>query len=370
MDELIDLLYSPTETIIFTFVLPVIMCLGVIFNSTFLFVGFRVSKVRSDTTIYMLHLALADCIFLISSVYYSMFWYFSSAVRSDNAFTHSVQCIAYTLVSFLGYFTPMTLITMMSFERYLALCHPLKHLKIRGRRRTLKIVKCCWLIGIVFAILMISNNAILQSYCLRWSDNGSQPKLKTVLVTFCSPIYPWMYYYAAPLADIPYLTVVIVNIYMFTRIIVMLNKRRSADGLLDKDKRALQIRNRVAKMLIVNGVIFFTCQTPYVVVALSLWFCDILGIPTSLQGVFSSADRWILLLPTLVNTIVNPVIYGVMNAHYRAAFRQAFGCKPSPDGRPQVQNIPAVNARISTVTQDNDDTADPNTIIESRGTRI
>ena len=258
----------------------------------------------------------------------------------------------------------------MSFERYLALCHPLKHLKVRGRPRTLKIVTCCWLVGIACAILMVPGRAVLQPSCLRWSDDGSPSELTTVLITTCSPVYPWVKYFDGPLTGIPYLAVMIGSIYMYTRIIIMLNKRGSSGGILNKDKRALQIRNQVAKMLIVNGVVFFICQTPYVVVVFMYWFCDVLGIPTSLRTLLVSTEFWILLIPTLVNTIVNPFIYGVMNAQYRAAFLQAFGCKASPNGQSSrsAQQMRAVSATLSTATRDS--TADPNTTTESRGTRL
>ena len=362
VDEVNKLLNTPTDSIIVTIVLPVILCLGAIFNSTFLFVVFRVPKVRSDTTLYLLHLAVADSIFLITVVCFSIFRYLSSPLRPDFSFTHSVQCIVYTFVTFVGYFAQLTLITMMSFERYLALCHPLKHLKIRGRRRTLKIITWCWLVGIVCTILILPSRAILLSSCLQWSDNdGSSPELTTVLIT-SSPVNPWVYNYAEPLVDIPYLTAMIANIYMYIKIILMLNKRGSARGMLNKDKRALQIRNQVAKMLITNGAIFFICQTPFVVLVFTYWFRYILGIETNLLEVFGSVDSWILILPTLVNTIVNPIVYGVMNAQYRAAFLQAFGCTASPNARPQVQNLQAVNAAFSTATRN---TADPNPTISS-----
>ncbi|XP_071796351.1 kappa-type opioid receptor-like [Asterias amurensis] len=330
MDEVNKLLYTPTDSIIVTIVLPVILCLGVVFNSTFLFVVF---------------------LFL-----------FNLATRLRHV---------YSFVVFVGYFTPMTLTTMMTFERYLALCHPLKHLKIRGRPRTLKIVTCCWLVGTACAILIVPSSAVLQPSCLRWSDDGSPSELTTVLITSCSPVYPWVIYFDGPLTSIPYLAVMIGNIYMYTRIIIMLNKRGSSGGILNKDKRALQIRNQVAKMLIVNGVVFFICQTPYVVVVFMYWFCVVLGIPTSLQTLFDSTEVWILLIPTLVNTIVNPFIYGVMNAQYRAAFLQAFGCKASPNGQSSrsAQQMRAVSATLGTATRDSD-TADPNTTIESRGTRL
>ena len=105
-----------------------------------------------------------------------------------------------------------------------------------------------------------------------------------------------------------------------------LHKRRRLNGT-DKHQKALQVRNQVAKMLIVNGIVFFICQTPFNVIALSRWICLVADVPNPLSVMLGKAEKIIVNIPILINNIVNPLIYGAMSTQYREAFVTAFRFK-------------------------------------------
>ena len=108
-----------------------------------------------------------------------------------------------------------------------------------------------------------------------------------------------------------------------------LNKRRCiymyVNGI-DKHQKALQVRNQVTKMLIVNGMVFFICQTPYNITALSDWICLVAGIPNPVTTL-GNIESMVVNIPILINNIVNPLIYGAMSTQYREAFVKAFQFK-------------------------------------------
>ncbi|XP_033638993.1 kappa-type opioid receptor-like [Asterias rubens] len=332
-------LYTHTDTIIITTVLPSILGLGLLSISLFLFVVFRISKLKSDTTVYLVHLSLADCFYLVAYVSYYLSFYVASPVALDLSFKHSVECCLSVVITYVGYMSSVALVTMMSFERYLALCHPLKHLKIRGRRRTNRMVALCWLVGFVVSCLMMPHAAVLKKLCLQWPEAAlsSMPTLPSV-ITMCDPLHPSIHYFTTLLATIPWLLALVANFYMYIRIYHMLNKRRSFVGKGDADDRAIRVRNQVAKMLVVNGVVFFLCQAPYTGVSIIHVICFFFNLPSPIETTLGASARWIFSLPQIVNTIINPLIYGAMSSQYRSAFVQAFRCNVSPDdGRPRAQ---------------------------------
>ncbi len=160
-------IFRPEDHAIITVFIPIIWGFGIILNGTFLFLVFRVSKLRSETNVYLTHLALADLLYLNLFSAYDIWRYVASPVAENVPFTTSTGCVCFIIAINMGYFAAMALVTMVSFERYLSLCHPIKHLKIRGRRRTNKMVAFCWLIGFLFAVTSAPERASLNKLCLQ-----------------------------------------------------------------------------------------------------------------------------------------------------------------------------------------------------------
>ncbi|XP_071796286.1 melatonin receptor type 1A-like [Asterias amurensis] len=322
------LLYNSTDKVVIPVILPVIFALCLLFNFIFLFAVFRVSEVRSDTTVYLIHLALADFIFMFSHVCFYMLSFLRSPVKGHLSFTHPMECVLSIVSIITGYVSSIALVTMMSFERYLAICHPLKHLKIRGRERTLKIIAFCWLIGFIWSVAVTPSHATLQTTCVRWPDDDAYQMFPSAL-TSCTFIGSWAYHYSQAIVILPWFISMFSNGYMYARIIQALNKRRGANGRTETDRKAVQIRNQAAKMLIVNGVVFFICQSPYTFIVLIIWMYRITQIDNPIYEFLINGGSWLMYLPQYINTILNPVIYGVINRQYRAAFVRAFHLKAS-----------------------------------------
>lgn len=171
-EKVFDMLYTSSDTIIIAIVIPIILCLGVINNSAFLFVMLHVHKLRSDTNVYLASLALADLLFLNLASTLNIWRYTASVVVSHDPFVNSAQCVSFFIVIETAYFASIAHVATVSFERYLALCHPIKHLKIRGRRRTYRIIALCWLVGFLVAIATVMLAAKLTVKCLNWPEGN------------------------------------------------------------------------------------------------------------------------------------------------------------------------------------------------------
>ncbi|XP_038066387.1 neuropeptides capa receptor-like [Patiria miniata] len=360
-EEVSDWLYTPTDTVIITIIMPIIWCLGVTNNSTFLFVMLRVPKLRTDTVnLYLAHIALADLLYLNLACVVATLRYSASVVAFHDPFVNSAYCIGTFMAFQIVYYASIALVTMVTFERYLALCHPIKHRTIRGRRRTYRMIAICWLVGLLVAIAAMPSVAKLTVLCLNWPDDEAYldyPSTKA----YCSPIAPWVVYYLSPLFHIPWLISMVANIYMYVRILKTLNKRSDRGGLVSNDPNAIQIRNQVAKMLIVNGMVFFLCQTPYRIISLSRWICNVAKIPNPLVAGIGREYRWISAVPLYINAMINPLIYAAMTTTYRVAFKEAFRFKKQQQATsPLAITVPdQQNAtRVTSVMDENTETTE------------
>ncbi|XP_071789564.1 kappa-type opioid receptor-like [Asterias amurensis] len=357
-------LFTPADSIIITVIIPIILALGLINNFTFLFVIFRSPKLRSETNIYLAHLAMADLLYLILSVFHDIVMYktgptIRGSVIRGTFLMSSAECICFVIVANTGYFASIVFLTMVSFERYLAMCHPIKHLKIRGRRRTNKTVAICWLVGLIFSGITVPGSAKHVIKCLQWPDDEMYHGFQSTVAS-CGAVQPWVIYYTTPLLNVPWLIALVANIYMFVKIIQTLHKRKSALRKTQRYNEAVHTRNQVAKMLIVNGVVFFICQTPYRVISLTAWVSLLAQIPDPLRGL-GLAKVWVSLIPQYVNTVVNPLIYGVMSSQYRSALIDAFQRKRRSRNKEvsatissNVINEPETDMRLSNTFKDNE----------------
>ena len=328
-EETVEQILSQVDTFIITIVVPIILGLGLLINLLLLIVFLRVPRLRSETDVYLAHLALSDVIYLIVCSARDIWRCVASPLLWDEPFSSSAGCVLYNFAFQTPFAASMAFVTVVSFERYLALCHPIQHLKIRSRRRTYKMVAICWGIGVVFAVLITLNFAKYGVECLRWPEEDTYIGLPSHRA-YCTYIFDWTEYIIEPLINLPWCIAMIGNVYMYARIIHILNKRKDFNADCKNAKsnsKARHIRNQVAKMLVVNGVVFFLCQAPFTLLILTGWICSFFeDVDNPITVLLGQYAHWIVQSPLRINTVVNPIIYCAINAQYRAAFTEAFEC--------------------------------------------
>ncbi|XP_070537576.1 somatostatin-like receptor F_48D10.1 [Ptychodera flava] len=126
-------------------VIIALILLGIFGNTCYLFVIVRVREMRTITNYYLLNLSVADTIFLSSELVYIVFAYGGFTVND------TLMCfISFTSV-FVTTEESCIMITVISVERYLAICHPLKSHAINTIRRCAKSILVSWIVSVVLA---------------------------------------------------------------------------------------------------------------------------------------------------------------------------------------------------------------------------
>ena len=163
-DEWIELLlYTQADKFMITIVFPFIVTLGVLANSAFLFTIVRVPKMRKLTNFYLANLAFADLFFVVvTTVNYFYKYIWSPDFERGSPWARSFGCAAMAAASYIPYFASISLVTLVSIERYLAISYPLKYRMANTKSRAVKLVISAWIIAIAFTAAVAPNYAVLR----------------------------------------------------------------------------------------------------------------------------------------------------------------------------------------------------------------
>lgn len=103
--------------------------------------SFRYTKMKTATNIYIFNLALADALVTTTMPFQSTVYLMNSWPFGD------VLCKIVISIDYYNMFTSIFTLTMMSVDRYIAVCHPVKALDFRTPMKAKIINICIWLLS-------------------------------------------------------------------------------------------------------------------------------------------------------------------------------------------------------------------------------
>ena len=320
------------------FIVPCFSILGIIGNVAFLATIIRLKGSQSGLNTYLCHLAVCDILFLSSSLYWILQSAFST--KPNVVFSLSYVCVGYVLSTHVLYFASIELNTVISVERYFAICVPLRHRLVVGRKRTMKLLIFVWLSATIGAMTIIPSQSTLGYLCYVWQQQESDDL--TQIVPICGPRSVYWEYYAIIFILLLFFLTFSLNSALYVNIIKALHERTSMMTRSSSEPESNQqppqlqtstsfqleaenIRNQVARTLVASGIIFFITQTPMRLLTLEAL------LDKSNNGVLDSRQYDVLDMISNVglffNSIINPYLYFASCRYYRDAFRNSFKCK-------------------------------------------
>eukprot|EP00079_Xenopus_tropicalis_P038121 XP_017951892.1 PREDICTED: olfactory receptor 8D1-like [Xenopus tropicalis] len=207
-------------------------------------------------------------------------------------------CIAqmYFYVSFLC--CEFLLLTAMSYDRFIAICNPLRYLIIMSHKICVILIFACWLLGFLFVIPVIF--VIFDILCFQSNEiNHFFCDLLALMKLFCSnasSMEHLIYIESVFIGFVPFSLTVL----SYVRIIRAILKVQSTGGRLKA---------------------FYTCSSHLTVVL--LLYVTIFCLYMRPTPTFTlDSDKLISLLYTTLTPMLNPIIYSLKNKDVKAAFRQ------------------------------------------------
>lgn len=209
----------------------------------------------------------------------------------------------FTQLFFLHFFagTECILLTVMAYDRYVAICNPLRYSSIMDRTMCYWLEAVCWAISFFHSILQIILTCQLK-FCGSNRIDHFFCDIHPLSVLSCSDIFIIEIVFVANSGMIAAFGFIILLI-SYMRIINTILKSRSAEG---------------------TGKAFSTCASHLIVV--TLFFGP--GVFIYLRpSVSYSADKMVSIFYTVLTPLLNPIIYTLRNTEVKAAIRSVLGKK-------------------------------------------
>ena len=315
--------YSMMDSLIITIILPIILFLGVIGNLAFLYVLFRVDWMRTSTNAYLAVIAVIDIVFLFVGIGEKILRYCISPVIGDQTILGSLSgCVVLYAVIDVAYFMSIFLVSAVSYERYLAVCHPIRYrTSLRNKCRTGRNVILSLIAGAICACATIPgrNNYVMVD--LVWPEDQRYSHFPTE-VGLCIADTNTAANVVNGVQAVPFFVALIANTILYIRIVRVLNPKQSpilTSSLVSRQST----RNQVAMMLVATGLVFFLCLAPFEIIS----FLQMLS--GSVESLTFSNNRLLGFLQLsrvlmYINSAINSVIYVIASAKYRRAFGQVY----------------------------------------------
>ncbi|XP_077986463.1 somatostatin receptor type 5-like [Glandiceps talaboti] len=301
---------------------------GLLFNFSFIFVWARVSSIRTVTNYFLLNLCFADVIYLsFMTTYRLIFEYIRKPyqpVRNPEALCGSLHFFI-LLSQNASVFT----IALVSTERYIAICHPIKAKRLTRKAILLRTIIGIWIVSAIFSVPTVL--MCVDGLLLKMAIPSLVVQISPFGISLC------------------------VVCVLYALIIKQMHSRKAFVSSTGGENVGKHFRSKFGKdkrqvilVLVVTTVVFFVCVFPYHFKTI----LEIVGVtsksremPISLQSYYVLTPvSWMLLF---VNSAVNPIIYKIFSSKHRQAFCEALGRRRNYR-HPSAQRIMSRSSTTST----------------------
>ncbi|XP_071787173.1 neuropeptides capa receptor-like [Asterias amurensis] len=315
--------YAETDRVINGVLLPVILGLGILSNFAFLYVVYCVKRMRTSTNYCLTNLAIADVLFLLGSVGSKIWKYSQSPISIDDSSLGRAGCIIIYLISDTAFLFSLADITLVSFQKFYAVCSAHRALGDSRRRVFVRLLAASWILAFCIALTFIPCTMDYVVICSSWPSKMPYQNWPNEFA-YCGPVKEWTIIYGAGAQAIPFILIFPINVYLYCRIISGITQVIEDTSVTGRRRINIRQRNQIAVMLIVNGVVFFICLAPFEIMSLFYMIGFIRErfiLHEDTRNSLISAAR----IMSYINAAINPFVYTCMSTQYRDAFRQTFG---------------------------------------------
>ncbi|XP_014781588.1 somatostatin receptor type 2 [Octopus bimaculoides] len=274
---------------------------GLFGNCLVIYVVTMFSKMKTVTNTYILNLAIADVLFLVSIPLLIVtikngFWMFGF-----------FMCKFYYLLVSINSFTGVFTLTVMSADRYLAVCHPIKSMSLRTPKVAFIITVCIWLISILIMLPALMYSTTVRNAKNRDSCTMVMPDHLGISPDKIFIWYNFIFSYAIP---VPLISVFYISV---------VHKLRTT-GPVKKSSEKKKSQKRVTRMVLTVIGVYIICWLPYWAFQLDI----VVFTPPVTEGRILMFQTFNIL--TYANSMLNPLLYNFLSDNFRKSFTKAFKC--------------------------------------------
>uniref|UniRef100_A0A3Q4GEB4 Opioid receptor delta 1 n=1 Tax=Neolamprologus brichardi TaxID=32507 RepID=A0A3Q4GEB4_NEOBR len=276
-----------------------ICVVGLVGNVLVMYGVVRYTKMKTATNIYIFNLALADALATSTLPFQSAKYLMSTWPFGE------LLCKVVIAIDYYNMFTSIFTLTMMSVDRYIAVCHPVKALDFRtpAKAKCWKILSCV----INFKVTLCSLGFPEPE---RYWDTVT--KICVFIFAFVMPV--------------------LVITICYGLMILRLKSVRLLSGSKEKDKNL----RRITRMVLVVVAVFIICWTP-----IHIFVIVTTAVKIDRENLLTMACWHICIALGYANSSLNPVLYALMDENFKRCFRDfclPYRSRPEQSSFSRVRN--------------------------------
>ncbi|XP_050691155.1 somatostatin receptor type 2-like [Eriocheir sinensis] len=285
--------------------------LGLCGNTLVIYVVTRFSKMQTVTNLYILNLAIADELFVIGVPFLM-----TTTVMEYWPFGF-IMCKLYMITTSLNQFTSSLFLTIMSADRYIAVCHPISSPKFRTPMISKLVSLTAWTLSALMIVPVFMYSNILNESNGQASCNIYWPDSVGVRGYTVFTIYSFVLAFGCP----------VTFIFIFYTMVIL---KLKAVGMRNKSRKKKNHR-RVTRLVLTVITVYVLCWLPY-------WALQ-LALTNSVDKQVQSRSMVILFIVSsslsYINSAINPILYAFLSDNFKKSFLKACTCA----GRRDVNNV-------------------------------
>lgn len=290
-----------------------IVCLvGICGNSLVIYVVLRFSKMQTVTNMYIFNLAVADEMFLVGLPFLIAtvtfrYWPFGS-----------VMCKIYMTTTSINQFTSSLLLTVMSADRYVAVCHPISSPRYRTPFIAKFICLTAWTVSALLMVPIYMYANVMEDQHTT-SCNIFWPESEWMDGQKAFTLYSFTLGFAIPL--------VLILLFYF----LVICKLRTI-GPKNKSRERKRSHRKVTYLVLTVITVYVICWLPYWIVQVNTIF-----IPSiqNHQVMFVTINLMAGCL-SYANSAMNPILYAFLSDNFKKSFAKAFTCAAGKEVNAQL----------------------------------
>nr|CAD7199266.1 unnamed protein product [Timema douglasi]CAD7411863.1 unnamed protein product [Timema poppensis] len=298
---------QPTLILITQVLYAVVCIVGLLGNSLVIYVVLRFSKMQTVTNMYIVNLAVADECFLVGIPFLLTtmnlrFWPFGN-----------IMCKVYMTTTSINQFTSSIFLTIMSADRYIAVCHPISAPKVRTPLISKVVSLTAWTASALLMVPVFMYASIMDDDH-NISCNILWPESETVSGQTAFTLYSFILGFSIPL--------MLISIFY----ILVIRKLKTV-GPKNKSKEKKKSHRKVTKLVLTVITVYVFCWLPY-------WLTQMALIFTPPKQCQSRVAITIFLLAGILsysNSAMNPILYAFLSDNFKKSFLKACTCATGQD---------------------------------------
>ncbi|CAL1584267.1 unnamed protein product [Knipowitschia caucasica] len=263
---------------------------------------------KTATNIYIFNLALADALATSTLPFQS-----ANYLMSTWAFGE-ILCKLIIAIDYYNMFTSIFTLTMMSVDRYIAVCHPVRALEFRTPVKAKMINVLIWVLSSAIGV------PIMVMAVTKTDSNGRT----MCMLKFPDPDWYWDTVTKICVFIFAFVVPVMVITICYGLMILRLRSVRLLSGSKEKDRNM----RRITRMVLVIVAAFIICWTP-----IHIFIIVKTMVKIEKRNPFVIASWHLCIALGYTNSSLNPVLYAFLDENFKRCFRDfCLPCRTRSDG--------------------------------------